>query len=144
MKSLEIEGPEDKDGIKKARDSVHQMIEQEVKEGIPYNRIVLGGFSQGGALALYSSLTSRNTLAGVLALSCWLPLRHEFPRVSCGLLFIVKMELIIKVLASRSGPQALCPVSHFLPRFYLLHLLSSSIHSFFSKDLDVSSSFFLR
>ncbi|MCL4132156.1 UNVERIFIED_CONTAM: hypothetical protein GTU68_008754 [Idotea baltica] len=79
LKSLEVDGPEDKDGIKKARDSVHQMIEQEVKEGIPYSRIILGGFSQGGALALYSSLTFKNSLAGVIALSCWLPLRNEFP-----------------------------------------------------------------
>ncbi|RXG61480.1 Acyl-protein thioesterase 1 [Armadillidium vulgare] len=79
LKSLDVDGVEDKSGIKKARDNIHQLIEQEVKEGIPYNRIVLGGFSQGGALALYSSFTNKNTLAGVVALSCWLPLRNEFP-----------------------------------------------------------------
>lgn len=79
LKSLDVDGEEDKAGIKKARDGIHQLIEQEAKLGIPYSRIVLGGFSQGGALALYSSLTYKNTLAGVVALSCWMPLRSEFP-----------------------------------------------------------------
>jgi len=79
LKSLDVDGVEDKDGIKKARDQIHHLIEQEAKDGIPYSRIMLGGFSQGGALALYSTLTYKNTLAGVVALSCWLPLRSEFP-----------------------------------------------------------------
>ena len=81
MQSLEVDSPEDDVGIKKARDNVHQIIEQEVKAGIPYERIMLGGFSQGGALALYSTFTNANKLAGVMALSCWLPLRGDFPEV---------------------------------------------------------------
>ena len=44
-------------------------------------RIVLGGFSQGGALALYSIVTSAKKLAGVLALSCWIPLRGQIEAV---------------------------------------------------------------
>lgn len=81
MKSLDVDGIEDEPGIKKARDGVHQLIEEEVKAGIPYDRILLGGFSQGGALALYSTFTHTKTLAGVVGLSCWLPLRNEFPQV---------------------------------------------------------------
>ena len=50
-----------------------------MKAGTPSNRIILGGFSQGGALALYSAFTYPKPLAGVMALSCWLPLRDEFP-----------------------------------------------------------------
>jgi predicted esterase len=42
-------------------------------------RIVLGGFSQGGALALYSGLTGKYKLAGIIGLSCWLPLHKSFP-----------------------------------------------------------------
>lgn len=81
LKSLDVDGPEDSDGIKKARDGIHQLIEEEVKAGIPHERIMLGGFSQGGALALYSTFTHSRTLAGVIGLSCWLPLREEFPQV---------------------------------------------------------------
>lgn len=86
MKSLDVDGPEDSDGIKKARDGIHQLIEEEVKAGIPHERIMLGGFSQGGALALYSTFTHSRTLAGVIGLSCWLPLREEFPQVRFYLL----------------------------------------------------------
>jgi lysophospholipase-2 len=52
IRSLEIGGSEDEDGIKAAASSVHGMINNEIKSGIPANRIILGGFSQGGALAL--------------------------------------------------------------------------------------------
>lgn len=57
LKSLEISGEEDIEGIKKAATNVHAMIQSEIQSGIPSNRIVLGGFSQGGALALYAGLT---------------------------------------------------------------------------------------
>lgn len=56
------------------------MIENEVKAGIPPEKILLGGFSQGGALALYSALIYPQKLAGVVALSCWLPLHKSFPK----------------------------------------------------------------
>ncbi|XP_042216231.1 acyl-protein thioesterase 1-like isoform X2 [Homarus americanus] len=82
LKSLDVDGPEDGDGIKKARDGIHHLIEEEVKNGIPHERIMLGGFSQGGALALYSTFTHTKTLAGVVGLSCWLPLREEFPQAA--------------------------------------------------------------
>ncbi|KAL0270627.1 UNVERIFIED_CONTAM: hypothetical protein PYX00_007975 [Menopon gallinae] len=79
LKSLDANGPEDEEGIKNATSSIHKMIDEEVKEGISPNRIVLGGFSQGGALALYSALTYPAQLGGVMALSCWLPLHKTFP-----------------------------------------------------------------
>ena len=43
---------------------------------------VLGGFSQGGALALYSAYTYPKPLAGIIGLSCWLCLHHLFPQVA--------------------------------------------------------------
>lgn len=55
------------------------MINNEIKAGIPSDRIILGGFSQGGALALYSALTYPEKLAGIIGLSCWLPLHSSFP-----------------------------------------------------------------
>ncbi|MEJ1286768.1 lysophospholipase 1 [Cricetulus griseus] len=71
---------EDESGIKQAAESVKALIDQEVKNAIPSNRIILGGFSQGGALSLYPALTTEQKLAGVTALSCWLPLRASFPQ----------------------------------------------------------------
>ncbi|KAE8744481.1 hypothetical protein FOCC_FOCC008869, partial [Frankliniella occidentalis] len=84
LKSLDASGPEDESGIKKASQLIHSMIDAEVSAGIPSNRIVIGGFSQGGALALYSALTYSKPLAGVVALSCWLPLNKSFPSFVVG------------------------------------------------------------
>ena len=62
---------------------VQSLIEGEEKLGISRDRIIVGGFSQGGALALYSTLTSsKPNVAGVIALSSWLPLHKTFPGVS--------------------------------------------------------------
>lgn len=79
LKTLDIGGPEDEDGIKNATKSVHELIRKEMQLGISANRIMLGGFSQGGALALYAALTFAEPLAGVMALSCWLPMHKSFP-----------------------------------------------------------------
>lgn len=81
IRSLEVGGSEDEAGIKAATTLVHGMINNEIKAGIPANRIILGGFSQGGALALYSALTYPQKLGGVIGLSCWLPLHSSFPAV---------------------------------------------------------------
>uniref|UniRef100_D3TN81 palmitoyl-protein hydrolase n=1 Tax=Glossina morsitans morsitans TaxID=37546 RepID=D3TN81_GLOMM len=79
LKSLDISGPEDEEGIRAATKIIHGMIDNEIEKGVPPARIVLGGFSQGGALALYSALTFTKPLAGIVALSCWLPLHKQFP-----------------------------------------------------------------
>lgn len=79
IKSLDNSTPEDEQGIKDAAKLVHGLIGQEIKAGIPAQRIMLGGFSQGGALALYAGLTLAEPLAGLIAFSCWLPLHASFP-----------------------------------------------------------------
>lgn len=84
LKSLDASGEEDEPGIKKAAEGVHALINAEINSGIPSERIVLGGFSQGGALALYSALTFPNKIGGVMALSCWLPLHKQFPGIIKG------------------------------------------------------------
>ena len=62
---------------------VQQLIAQEEKIGIPRSRIIIGGFSQGGAVALYSAFAvSQGPVAGIIALSTWLPVHYKFPDVS--------------------------------------------------------------
>lgn len=79
LKTLDVSGPEDEEGIRKATQNIHSMIDSEVKSGIASNRIMLGGFSQGGALALFAGLTYPQALGGIMALSCWLPMHKMFP-----------------------------------------------------------------
>ncbi|XP_019960214.1 acyl-protein thioesterase 2 [Paralichthys olivaceus] len=82
LMGLSPDSPEDESGIKKAAENIKAIIDHEAKNGIPPNRIMLGGFSQGGALSLYTALTCQHQLAGVVALSCWLPLHSSFPSES--------------------------------------------------------------
>ncbi len=65
---------EDERGIRESQELIEQLIEKEVGRGIPVNRIVLAGFSQGGVIALQTGLRHPKRLAGLLALSCYLPL----------------------------------------------------------------------
>jgi phospholipase/carboxylesterase len=68
---------QDKSGIQGSQKAVDALIEKEMRRGIPSNRIVLAGFSQGGAMALQAGLRQSNPLAGIIALSCYLPLAES-------------------------------------------------------------------
>ena len=50
----------------------------QIAAGIPAKRIVLGGFSQGGALALYAGLSGPYELGGIIALSSWVLMNRQF------------------------------------------------------------------
>jgi phospholipase/carboxylesterase len=67
-------GKEDEDGIRESQSQIEALIAGEVKRGIPQGKIVLAGFSQGGAIVLQTALRQREKLAGVMALSTYLPL----------------------------------------------------------------------
>lgn len=71
---FELERREDDSGIRASAEQVNQLLNQERQRGMPADRIVLAGFSQGGAVALHAGLRFPETLAGILALSCYLPL----------------------------------------------------------------------
>ncbi|KAL5456885.1 hypothetical protein EMCRGX_G034111 [Ephydatia muelleri] len=76
-----VDAKEDEAGILQATSKVHQMLDEELNTtGISSDKIVLGGFSQGGALALFSALTYDKPLGGIVALSSWLPLHALLPK----------------------------------------------------------------
>lgn len=64
---------QDEAGFVQARNIVADLIDREVARGIDVERIILAGFSQGGAVALYSGLSLGLPLAGIVALSTYLP-----------------------------------------------------------------------
>jgi phospholipase/carboxylesterase len=72
--SLDGTGPEDDAGIRSSAAAVQALIDAETERGIAAGRIVIAGFSQGGAIALHASLRAPQRLAGVIALSTYLPL----------------------------------------------------------------------
>lgn len=68
----------DEVGIKRSQGYIHGLIDAEVSSGIPSNRIVLGGFSQGGAISLFSGITATKKLGGIVGLSCYLLMHDKF------------------------------------------------------------------
>jgi phospholipase/carboxylesterase len=72
---LEAGSPQDEAGIREAQADIDALIQRELSRGIEPMRIVLAGFSQGGAVALHSALRFPQRLAGVLGLSTYLPLK---------------------------------------------------------------------
>jgi len=77
--ALSLDAGEDEKGIRESEAIIIQLIEEEHKKGISYERIVLAGFSQGGAMVLFTGLRFPHTLAGIIALSCYLPLYQSLP-----------------------------------------------------------------
>ena len=64
--------------VKKMSAMIHSIIQEQLGLGVKPERIILGGFSQGGALALYASLTCPVKLGGSFLLSSWLLAPWEF------------------------------------------------------------------
>jgi phospholipase/carboxylesterase len=67
---------EDEIGIRDSRKAIDKLIDHEISCGIKPENIIIAGFSQGGAMALHVGLRQKNNLAGILALSCYLPLAN--------------------------------------------------------------------
>ncbi len=64
---------EDAAGVRASQAAVEELLAREKKRGIPASRLVLAGFSQGGAIALQTGLRHPERLAGIMALSTYLP-----------------------------------------------------------------------
>mmetsp|Transcript_12356 Transcript_12356/g.29593 ORF Transcript_12356/g.29593 Transcript_12356/m.29593 type:complete len:264 (+) Transcript_12356:242-1033(+) len=77
IKGLSPEAPEDEEGTMQTRDMVHKLIASEVASGIPASRIVVGGFSQGGAMAGFACLTHEAPLGGCFVLSGFLAMKAK-------------------------------------------------------------------
>lgn len=68
----------DEKGVRESQAAIVRLLEREHSRGIGPENVVLAGFSQGGAMALQTGLRHPHTLAGVMALSCYLPLAESF------------------------------------------------------------------
>ena len=65
---------EDERGLRASQRRINSLVANEAERGIPPSRIVIAGFSQGGAMALLTGLRYPRKLAGIMALSAYLPL----------------------------------------------------------------------
>lgn len=67
--SFSFSGTEDEKGLLESSSQIGDLVSQEISAGIPSNRIVLGGFSQGAAMTLLTGLTTDKKLAGLVVMS---------------------------------------------------------------------------
>ncbi len=73
---LNAEADIDTEDLSLSDKELHKLIQHEHAQGIPFENIVLAGFSQGGSLALYTGLTYPKRLGGIMALSAFMPLQQ--------------------------------------------------------------------
>ena len=73
IKGMAFDREEDRGGLEQSEQIVKGLIEQETNRGIDTDHIILAGFSQGGAVALFTGLRLDKPLAGIVALSTYLP-----------------------------------------------------------------------
>ncbi|PPQ70722.1 hypothetical protein CVT25_013252 [Psilocybe cyanescens] len=80
--SFGLDTEEDEEGMRQSANMINELIRKEISDGIEPDRIVLGGFSQGGTMSLLTGLTGGHKLAGLVVLSGWLPLRNKFKELA--------------------------------------------------------------
>lgn len=78
IRGTDLVSRQDDAGIRQSASAIEALIELEASRGIPYENIVLAGFSQGCAMALHTGLRFEHRLAGIMALSGYLPLADTF------------------------------------------------------------------
>ncbi|KAA8904954.1 acyl-protein thioesterase 1 [Sphaerosporella brunnea] len=70
---------EDEAGIMKSVQHLHKIIEEQINKGVPSERIIVGGFSQGGVISLLGGMFCPHKLGGIVAMSTWLALVDKVP-----------------------------------------------------------------
>ncbi|HEY9030401.1 MAG TPA: alpha/beta fold hydrolase [Kangiella sp.] len=72
IRNADLSQREDEAGVRQSAQQVEQLIQREIEQGIPADKIILAGFSQGGAIALHLATRLDKKLAGIVALSTYL------------------------------------------------------------------------
>ncbi|MBL8297129.1 MAG: dienelactone hydrolase family protein [Rhodanobacteraceae bacterium] len=79
IKGMDIASRQDEAGVRESIVQLHALIAREADRGVPASRVILAGFSQGGAIALAGGLRYPKRLAGIVALSTYLPIHETTP-----------------------------------------------------------------
>lgn len=72
IRNADLSQREDETGVRQSAEQVEQLIKHEIEQGIPADKIILAGFSQGGAVTLHLATRLNQKLAGIVALSTYL------------------------------------------------------------------------
>ena len=92
IKQIDVDRHLDNDQLRRSADRVHDLIDREMERGLPSERIIVAGFSQGGAVSFEAALTFPHRLAGIMALSTYFataatvavnPVQQGLPMLIC-------------------------------------------------------------
>src|SRR5262249_42256468 len=97
---------EDAAGVRASAAAVARLVDREVERGLAAERIVLAGFSQGGAIALQLGLREPRRLAGVLALSTYLPLAASLAKEKSA------ANAAVPILMAHGSADPVIPLAH--------------------------------
>lgn len=95
--------------IKVSSERINDLIDEQIRLGIPSENIIIAGFSQGGAVAYHNALTNSRPLAGLLALSTYLATEDEINKIDINQSLPVKIDhgdyddIVPSVLAVRAN-----------------------------------------
>lgn len=73
IKEINLHNRADMAGVLVSEQAIHRLIQEQVDNGINVDKIIIAGFSQGGVVSLFTGLRYPQKLAGILAMSCYLP-----------------------------------------------------------------------
>jgi phospholipase/carboxylesterase len=79
IKNDDLHNRADMEGVFQSECSVQALIHEQLDNGIAASNIVLAGFSQGGVMSLFTGLRFEQTLACIMALSCYLTIKYQLP-----------------------------------------------------------------
>ncbi len=114
IRSVDFVNDVDKLGIQASCDQVYGLIQAQLDQGVPANRIVLAGFSQGGLIALHAGLHFKMRLAGIMALSTYCPMVHPFKQSTDIPIFMAhgKFDTVIPFAVAQASCVALEQVGY--------------------------------
>lgn len=78
IRNVDLQRQEDEEGVRASQAAIEQVIDDQIALGFDASQIVLAGFSQGGAIAYQLGLRGKHRLAGLIALSTYLPCENSF------------------------------------------------------------------
>ncbi|WP_223669934.1 alpha/beta hydrolase [Kangiella shandongensis] len=77
IRDADLANREDKEGVRRSAAEVKKLIDAEIESGVPSDKIILAGFSQGGAIALHLATRLPHKLGGIVALSTYLTMPEQ-------------------------------------------------------------------
>ncbi len=104
--AMDIDRKVDESGVLASADAVDALIEREIQRGIASNRIIIAGFSQGGAVAYQCALRHPQTLGGLLTLSTYMAMPVTLSEANAHLPVMVSHGTMDPVVAEELGQRA--------------------------------------